>query len=478
MLTEKQAIEKARVLKEYHQGERAQLDLIRRYWKGLQRFPGVIPSSAPREVKELARISRVNICEIIIDSLAQSTFVDNFRSKDETGDNEAWRLWQANKLDARQAGIHRAAFAYGASYAVVTPGTPVPVIRGVSPRQLLAMYGDDPDWPVYALEFRGKGITESTGGDGRMWRLYDKDAIYELEGTTREGQFNFVSVTGHDGGNTPVVRFLDEDDLDSDNDVSADGNSAPRADLMAGPSATLNGVTVPTRGQIGQIMAIQDQIDLTTFDLQVAQHYGAFRQRWVVGWLAEDEAQKLQASASQLWTFDDDEKEIKLGEFGQTDLSGYIDSRKESLKHAATLSQTPVHELIGDLVNLSAEALVAAEQGHERKVDERKTMLGESWEQTLRLAAKMSGTTVPDDAEVVWRDTSARAYAATVDALGKLATMLGVPPKELWAKIPGVTKQEVDMWKVEALQGDAFTRLSALLEKQAKPTEPPPAAAA
>ena len=467
MLTPDQAIEQAGILKGYHQGERAQLDLIRRYWKGLQRLPAVIPSSAPREVREMARIARVNVCSIIIDSLAQSTFVDNFRSKDAAAeDNAVWDIWQKNKLDARQAGIHRAAFAYGTSYVVVTPGTPVPVIRGRSPRQMCAMYGSDLDWPVYALEFRGRVASTTPGGDGRLWRLYDKDGIYELEGNSRGTTFNFISATEHNAGVCPVVRFVDEEDLDFDDDVRADATTA-----------SLNGLTVPTRGQIGLLIPIQDQIDLTTFGLLVAQWYSAFRQRWIVGWLAEDEAQKLKASASQLWTFEDDENEIKLGEFGQTDLSGYIDSRKESMRHAASLSQTPVHELIGDLVNLSAEALVAAEQGHERKVDERKTGLGESWEQTLRLAAGMAdgGISVPDDAEVVWRDTSARAYSATVDALGKLVTMLGVPPQEVWELIPGVTKQDVDRWKTEMQTGDAFAQLQALLEKQAQP--PAPAAA-
>ena len=463
MLTEEQAVEQAAVLKGYHQGERAQLDLIRRYWKGLQRLPAVIPSAAPREVREMARIARVNVCSIIIDSLAQSTFVDNFRSKDATGDNAVWGIWQRNKLDARQSGIHRAAFAYGASYAVVTPGEPIPVITGRSPRQLLAMYGDDPDWPVYALEFRGRAAAETPGGDGRMWRLYDKDAIYELEGNSRGSAFNFISATVHGAGVTPVVRFLDEDDLDFDDDVRADATTA-----------ALNGLTVPTRGQIGLLMPIQDQIDLTTFGLLVAQWYAAFRQRYIIGWVAEDEAQKMKASASQLWAFEDSPDEVKIGEFEQTDLSGYIESRKESMRHAATLSQTPVHELIGDLVNLSAEALVAAEQGHERKVDERKTGLGESWEQTLTLAARMADPKidVPDDAQVVWRDTSARAYSATVDALGKLVTMLGVPAQEVWELIPGVTKQDVDRWKTEAQQGGAFAQLQALLEKQAAPAAP------
>jgi hypothetical protein len=126
-----------------------------------------------------------------------------------------------------------------------------------------------------------------------------------------------------------------------------------------------------------------------------------------------------------------------------------------------------VHELIGELINLSAEALAAAEKGHERKVDERETLLGESHEQMFWLVGRYTGVDVPNDAQVVWRDTSARAFAATVDALGKLVSMLGIPPQELWERVPGATSQDVDRWKNAAAQGDSFRALADMLERQA-----------
>lgn len=455
MLTPEQAVARAAELKKQRQGERAQLDLIRRYWKGVQPLPAVIPATAPREVRIMARIARVNICSIVVESLAQSTFVDNFRSKNDATDLDVWEIWQANKLDARQGGIHRAAFAYGAAYAIVLPGDPVPVIRGVSPRALTAIYGDDPDWPRFALEYRGKI-------DGqRTWRLYDDEAVYTLTGNNGGSEFDFVESAEHGAGVTPVIRYLDVDDLDADDDVDAD------------PRAFTGWQDKPLLGQVAPMMPIQDQINLTTFSLKVAEWYSAFRQRYAIGWVPKDEAERMKASASQLWTFDQSPEGpdgMKLGEFDQTSLTGYIESRESSMRHGATLSQTPVHELIGELVNLSAEALAAAEQGHERKVDERQTMLGESHEQMLRLAGKLANITVPDDAEVIWRDTSARTFAATIDGLGKLVTMLGIPPQMLWDRVPDVTKQDVERWQKAAQTQDSFQQLSALLQRQNQPT--------
>lgn len=465
MLTPGQVVEQVVSLRGYHDAERSQLNIVRRYWQGVQNLPVLIPSDAPREMKTLARISRVNICKIVVDSLAQSLFVDGFRS-DPTGaaddsQSKIWKTWQANKMDARQSGLHRTAAAYGASYAIVLPGDPYPVIRPVSPRRLTAFYtDDDPDWPALALERCGRGV----------WKLYDQDAVYTVSRDpsvkSRSDALDFVSEEIHDAGVVPVVRYLDEHDLDSDDDVELD------------QTIFWPGMRVPMRGQIGPLMTLQDQIDVTTFGLLVAQWWGAFRQRYVIGWTAKSEQELFKAGMARLMTFEDPPAEdgeggVKVGEFGQTLLEGYIASREASLTHAATLSQTPVHELVGKLVNLSAEALAAAEQGHERKVGERQTSFGESHEQTLWLAGKYQNEKVELDAEVVWRDTSARSFAATVDGLGKLAQMLNVPAEELWLKIPGVTQQDVERWKASAAQGDSFDKLAQLLDRQAKPTPTP-----
>lgn len=435
------------------QGERMTLDRIRLYWRGRQALPAVIRRSSPDEVHVMARSSRVNVLPIVVNSLVQSMHVEGFRAGPEASDGgdtadpdsvsaRVWNVWQANRMNRKQSGIHRAAIAYGTSYAVVLPGDPLPVIRGVSPRNLTAVYGDaQDDWPEYALENLAKDL----------WRLYDKEAVYHLEGDG--SRFALVGEPQpHGMGRTPVVRYLDEEDLDREDEPN--GETSRRDDDIVS-------------GQIAPLTALQDQIDLTTFSLQVAQHYGAFRQRYVIGWVAETEREQLKASAAKLWAIDENPEDVKVGEFQESSLAGYIESREASLRHAATLSQTPIHELTGELVNLSAEALAAAEAGHDRKVSERKTLAGESHEQVFDLVGELMDLDVPADSQILWRDTSARAFAATVDGLGKLAMMLGVPPAELWDRIPGVTQQDVDRWKATAAEGSAFDRLSDILDRQA-----------
>jgi len=54
-----------------------------------------------------------------------------------------------------------------------------------------------------------------------------------------------------------------------------------------------------------------------------------------------------------------------------------------------------------------------------------------------------------------------------VDALGKMAQMLGIPQQELWERVPGVTQSDVERWKAAAQQGDALGQLTQLLDRQA-----------
>src|SRR5581483_7352163 len=67
VLNPSQAIEQVQRLRDVHMGDKYALDTVRRYWKGRQAIPHVIPSGAPDEVKRMARIARVNICPIVID---------------------------------------------------------------------------------------------------------------------------------------------------------------------------------------------------------------------------------------------------------------------------------------------------------------------------------------------------------------------------------------------------------------------------
>lgn len=428
-LTKEQAVAQAKRMLGWRSASQGRLDRLYNYIHGKQRFPW-LPDVVPREVRRIADMSRVNVLGLVIDSMAQSMYVDGYRTPKTEGEAPAWNIWQRNRLDARQLGVHRAALSYGVAYATVLPGDPVAVIRGISPRDMTVVYGEDDDWPLWALEKRRSAVKGQT-----LYRLFDDERTYWIEADSG-GKVEYISDEIHELGVVPVVRFLAKNDLDEE-----------------------------VTSEIEDLIHIQDQINLTTFGLLTVQHFGAFPQKWITGWIAESADEKVKAAANKILTFED--PEVKLGEFSAAALDGYIDSRRDALRNLAAISQTPAHQLRGELVNLSAEALAAAEQAEQRKITERETMFGESWEQTLALAAQVEGLESDPQSEVRWKDTEARAFAATVDALGKMAQMLQIPVEALWERVPGATQQDVERWKEARAAGDSMAQLGALLDRQA-----------
>jgi hypothetical protein len=440
-----EAVSTARRLLKLREAEQPRLKRIADYMCG-NHASVYVPKGARAEYRWLIERAKVKILPLVVTVVSQNMYVDGYRPKGSDDNAAPWAVWQANRLDARQHGVHRAALTYGASYVVVMPGKPVPVITPFSPRRLTALYADpvNDEWPIFAIEDR---LENTAKGQRRVVRVYDDQARYTLTGKPDGTDLQLDgdgAVMRHDLGVCPVVRFVNTDDLDGD------------------------GVL----GEVEPLIDAQDQLNMTTFNLLMAQQYAAFRQRWVTGMAppVDDAGNPIEPFRSRVdGLFVAEDADTKFGEFGQTDLKGYLDSREATIRHISTLSQVPPYHLLGQMVNLSAEALAAARDGLDRKIDERESLFGEGWEQALRLAGLAAGDNRAWEdtaAQVVWRDTSARSLAQTVDALGKLVTMLGVPPQELWERVPGVTQTDVERWKTAAEQGDAMGRLNGIIEKQ------------
>lgn len=444
-VTDAKAIGMAKTLMKLREEEQPRLQRIADYMAG-KHDSVYVPRGAKAEYRWLIERSRVNILPLVVTVVAQNMYVDGYRATGSDENATPWAVWQANRMDARQHGVHRSVLRYGAAYNVVLPGKPVSVIRPYSPRRLTALYEDpvNDEWPIYGIE---DFLQNTSSGKRRIVRVYDDQARYTLTGKADGTELEMVStdaVMEHRLGVCPIVRYINTDDLDGDGVV----------------------------GEVEPLFDIQDQLNMTTFNLLMAQQYAAFRQRWVTGMappLDEDgnPIEPFRARVDGIFVAED--PDTKFGEFGQTDLEGYLKSREATIRHMATVSQVPPYHLLGEMVNLSAEALAAARDGLDRKTDERESLCGESHEQTLRLAGLAMGDRnawEDTSAQVVWRDTSARSLAQTVDALGKLVTMLGVPAQELWEKIPGITQTDVERWKATAEKNDALTRMAETIDRQ------------
>ena len=139
-----------------------------------------------------------------------------------------------------------------------------------------------------------------------------------------------------------------------------------------------------------------------------------------------------------------------IAEFSAAKLSNYTQVIEKAEQHIAAQTRTPPHYLLGQMVNISDDALSAAESGLVAKVTERQRVFGAALREIMRLEAIASGD--PDRAEqlakgsVVWRDPQFRAESQYADALTKYKAV-GVPDEALWERIPDVDSNVVERWK-------------------------------
>lgn len=473
--------------------EQTRLSRISKYMRG-RHDPPYAPKGANSEYRWIMRKSVRNFLPLVVSVISQNLHVDGYHRSGQTVSdfmsgsvNTEWDAFRANRMVSRQHGIHRSVAKHGIAYVIVLPGQmaigeeqgiqSMPVIRPVSARRLTAMYLNDVDdeWPQLAVEVSEVADTSTPGNVRLIVTLYDEQSRYILTGSTGGGRDTLPltvaqpgdpyldgkpPVAQHGLGVCPVVRFLHETDLDGELDVS---------------------------GEVEPIMLCQDQINFSTFNLMMAEQYAAFRQRWVTGMAAADEegreVQPFRPGVDRMFASDD--PTTKFGEFDVTPLQPYIDDREAGIRHMSTISQVPPYHLLGQVANMSAEALAAARDGLDRKIEELQAVLTDPHRNVFRLSSKAVGDMEgwnDLNGTVVWRDTSARAFAATVDALGKLAQMLDVPVEELWRRVPGATADDVESWLQAKTREEAEANIQAAQQyvlavqsgQEVSPYPPPP----
>lgn len=442
--------------------ERERLDRVDRWLRWDHDEPVSSRKQETREHHELKQRAPTPLGNLIVTAAAQELYVEGYRpSGVNRQDTAGWSAWQVNGMDSRQVALHRAALGYGEAFTSVLPGSTtlgerIPVIRAHSPRRVQAFWEDpaDDDWPMFVLRMDPTRIVDPArpGREIPGWavRVYDDTREWRYNVAADGERLEYVEVREHNIGVCPFVRFANQLDLEG-----------------------------RTPGEVEPFIPIIARVDQTTFDRLVVQRFLSWKVRTISGMTLPDDDEEANRALMKLSMTDllvSNDHETKFGTLDATSPDGFIKAAEFDLRMLAATSQTPVYEMLGDLINLSAEALVAARNSLARKVDERKHSFGRSHEQTLRLAARVMGDmdgATDWAAQVIWKDTEGRSLGQAADALGKLATMLGVPVEILWEKIPGWTQTDVERAKELVRDGDAIGRLVAELERQAQPVPAP-----
>jgi len=345
--------------------ERDRLDRIDRWYRWEQE-PIRLPRRATPEHKVLAQMAQVPWLNLVVTATAQAMYVDGYRSSADpagvTDDADPekvsppWRAWLANAMDRRQIAVHRYMLAYGYAFVRVLPGEdPVTgraqsVIRGVFLRKMYALWEDpaEDDWPQYTLQ-----VVERKGYDEYLVKVLDDTAQHTLlveESGTKVSYLDQPEI--HDAGVCPVVRYANMLDLDG-----------------------------RTPGEVEPLIPLAARINKTAYDRLLTQHFNSWKVRTISGLQEPETSEDAQRTKLQLRQDDiliAEDPDTKFGTLDETPLEGFIASYRADIETLAAVSQTPTHELTGQMANLSAEALAAARASLNQKVTERQKAAGAS----------------------------------------------------------------------------------------------------
>jgi hypothetical protein len=144
--------------------------------------------------------------------------------------------------------------------------------------------------------------------------------------------------------------------------------------------------------------------------------------------------------------------DVKVTEWTAANLEAYSNIIEVAVGHIAAQTRTPQHYLSGKMTNISGDALLAAETGLVKRVEEKQIWFGQALREMFRLVALAQGNDAKADAiaggRVLWADAESRSHSQLADALLKLK-QIGFPFEWIALKY-GLTPTEiVDMLKMK-----------------------------
>lgn len=420
--------------------EKARVENIDK-WYRKNPTPVQLPRDATEEHKYLANLSRTPWLRLVVSTVSQTLFLERLNSS-ERGEKElaeVWRPWERNKMRSRQIPLHRSALAYGLAYTLILPGDTGAVITRHSPQSSVAVYGDviEDEYPQYFVrEIRQKDATH--------YRVVDESAVHYLSVDHITDKVTYVEPRYHNLGFCPVVRYSNDPDLEGE-----------------------------SLGEVEPLIPLVGRLNKTAYDRLLVQHNNSWKIITATG--LDDPGDDAGRRREKMRLRQDDiltgEDGVTFGTLDETVMDPFVKAHDSDVEELAAVSQTPV--TVYKMQNVSADGLAEARAGLYAKRDERQLTFGDGHVQTLRVASVIEGRV--NDAEdwtlqPYWADTEVRTMNQAVDALGKAAVMLGVPPELLWDRIPTVDYTTAKSWRKHAEENPVFDDIDLVDARHAVPT--------
>jgi hypothetical protein len=414
-------------LGQLHDADRPQLEAYDAYYELEQPLAYMHPELLA-EVHDRIRPVLIAWPQLVVDSVEERLDVEGFALPDEdTGDDEMWRVWQANDLDEESQLAHIDALVMGRSYVAVGTNEDdeaTPLVTVESPLEMFA-HIDPRTRRVDAALRRWRDTDSYARALEEYATLYLPDVtIWYDRGS---GAWREIDRDEHKVGQVLVAPIVNRARL----------SSRPR--MLYGPANPVrwaNGRGMQLAGRYGRsdlapVVPLADAATKIATDMMVAAEGHALPLRAIFGIGPDDlkdqdgnQVTKMQAVMERLWTIDDpDAKAVQLD---ATSLSNYHSTITALAQLVASIAGLPPHYLGMTSENpTSADAIRSSEARLVKRAERKQRAFGGAWELVQRLVRRLqAGDVDPRLArlETQWRNASTPTIAQKADAVTKLHT--------------------------------------------------------
>lgn len=442
----------------------AEVEAAEDWYEGEHPIPQPPPNTAAatdREARDafktMAQLSVTNFLAPVVDLPASKLRIEGFRfsESDTATDADLWSIFRRNHLTSDAPLANHTAVMTGQAFALVWQGAD----------GLAEITVEDPECTIVAYQAgsrrkRAAGLKRWTDDTGHVCAtVYLPDGLYKYRAKSRRDDSPYAGAMSSEAfQNLWEIRQPQGETWPVKNPWGV----VPLVELRV--NGSLKGHRFGGgKPQFHKVITDQRRINHTVMSRLVTMEHQSFRQRWATGWDyptnadgTPDKYALQKAAASRLWTFDD--PDVKVGEFSQADFTPFMKAVQEDVKAIASSTGTPPYAfLLGDMINVAADALARIDGTHLTVVRSLADQLDESWSEVMQLALMVEGDARASDGGIatVWGEFEQRT-ATEQAALATAYKDLGAPDEVVYATLPGVDQAEARRWKQQA-GADALT---------------------
>ncbi len=325
-----------------------------------------------------------NWCAVVVDAVKERIELSSFTVPDNLR-KEMDNLQSTLQLSLLSDSVHENAVIAGESFVIVwkNPDTDEVEIYPNDPRLCHAFYRVD---KPREMRYAAKLWVDDETGQYRMILYYPDRLEYyftERKATSVTNGSSFIPDTS---------------------ESHPDGSAANPYSRIPVFHFRLSDRTV--KGDLTDVIPLQNGINKLLTDMMVAAEFGAFKQRWIV---SNADISALKNSPNEIWHLpagDSSGQPTQVGEFSPTDLSNYLDAVGRLAADISRITRVPLHYFYSTGGFPSGEALAAMESPLNFKVKDRLERFEVVWKDVVAFALHLRSNSEvsPSQIGVQWEN--------------------------------------------------------------------------